>query len=302
MKLELHREGAVCVVDTTGGEILSYRTPTGLSCLWNGDESVWPGHSPHLFPIIGTLPGGRYQLDGRSYCMGKHGFLRGTEFAVQSRTPESVTLIRRETEESLACYPFRFSFCVTHTLRPDGFETSYQIINHSTDAMPFCVGGHPAFACPVSDDESFADYELLLPGLNDFTALRAESDAPLSRCSCVRLPVQNGALPLSHAFLGDCVWIFEQTACHQAILRSRKHAYSAQLTFDDFPNFALWTFGAKQAGYLCIEPWHGLPCLETDGPALTDKPACIVLAPHEQKRLSYRVRFCEGPLLSSAEL
>lgn len=293
MEIKLSKNGAACVVDSLGSEIISYRTASGLSCLWEGDPDVWSGHSPHLFPIIGTLPQGRHRLNGRWYEMGKHGFLRGTEFQVQERTDDSVVLLRQEDETSLAQYPFSFSFFVTHTLLQDGFETSYRIVNRNECTMPFCVGGHPAFSCPVFDDEVFSDYELHFPGSAGAAVLCAESDEPLARRKNFRSPVKNGTLPLSHDQLKDNVLIFEDTGCRQITLRSKKHPYSAQLSFQGFANFAIWTFGSKRAKYLCIEPWQGLPCLETDGASLTDKPYCIQLAPGCQKEFSYRVKFFE---------
>lgn len=293
MKIKLSKNGAVCEVDSMGGEIVSYRTASGLSCLWEGDPDVWAGHSPHLFPIIGTLSQGRHWLNGRWYEMGKHGFLRGTEFSVQERTSDSIVLLRRDNESSFDQYPFSFSFFVTHTLLQNGLETSYRVINHSKSAMPFCVGGHPAFSCPVFEDEVFSDYELQLPDGVASAVLCAESDDPLAGSKNLRLPIRNNSLPLSHDYLKDNVLIFENTGCQQVTLHSKKHSYAAQLSFQGFANFAIWTFGSKQAKYLCIEPWQGLPCMKTDGISLTDKPYCIQLKPGCQREFVYRIRFFE---------
>ncbi len=284
--------GAVAAIDTMGGEMLSYRTANGVSCLWAGDPAVWAGHAPHLFPIIGTLPDGTHCVGQQTYPLTKHGFLRGTAFAVTAQTAHSITLLREETADSLAQYPFLFSFFVTHTLVDGGFQTQYTIVNRDTQSLPFCVGGHPSFACPVFADEAFSDYELVLHGFAGSEALRAQSDAPLSRDSSrVVLPIVNGVLPLSHTRMGDAVLIFENTDCHAVTLRSRKNAYAARLAFPDFPNFALWTFGSKRARYICVEPWHGLPCLDTDTPALADKPHALLLAAGAQKTLSYTAQF-----------
>lgn len=291
MVYHLSYDGATATVDSMGGEMLAYCTKGGVSCLWNGVPQVWAGHSPHLFPIIGTLRNGTYQHRGRDYPMTKHGFLRGTSFTVVEQSERAITLLREETEDSLRQFPFAFSFLVTHTLTKSGFQTQYSISNRAAMPMPFCVGGHPALLCPVFGGEDFSHYQLELVGLQGDIALCSHSDEPLSPTSRVALPIRDGVLPLSHALLGDSVLIFENTGCHSVTLRSRQTAYSARLSFKDFPNFALWTFGTKSAGYICIEPWHGLPCMTTDGNGLEDKPYCIVLEPGAQRTLGYSVDF-----------
>ena len=45
---------------------------TGFDFLWNGDESVWYGQSPILFPIIGRLLDDKYRYDCKEYSMPKH--------------------------------------------------------------------------------------------------------------------------------------------------------------------------------------------------------------------------------------
>ena len=37
---------------------------------------------------------------------------------------------------------------------------SYEVTNEGTEDMPFFVGGHPGFKCPLDEGESYDDYEL----------------------------------------------------------------------------------------------------------------------------------------------
>ena len=42
---------------------------TGFEYLWQGDESVWYGQAPILFPIVGTVLDNKYRVDGKEYEM-----------------------------------------------------------------------------------------------------------------------------------------------------------------------------------------------------------------------------------------
>lgn len=293
MLFKLHYCGAVAEIDTIGGEMISYQTPKGTSCLWNGNPEIWPGHAPHLFPIIGTLAHGAHQCEQHNFSMTKHGFLRNTEFTLVAKNENSLTLLRSENKESLSQYPFLFDFFVTHTLSDHGFSTNYKIVNRGACTMPFCIGGHPSFACPIFAEEKFTDYDLILHAVNSNIALLARDDTPLLETSCVPLPIQNSVLHLSHKLFDDGVLIFKASDCHAVTLRSRRSRYSMRLSFPDFPNFALWSFCNKQAPYLCIEPWHGLPCIKNESSVLAEKPFCILLAAGSEKKFGYYATFTE---------
>ena len=58
----------------------------GLDYMWTGDKAYWGRVSPVLFPIVGRLKEDRYQLDGQTYEMSQHGFLRDVVFDVEEQT------------------------------------------------------------------------------------------------------------------------------------------------------------------------------------------------------------------------
>ena len=39
-------------------------------------------------------------------------------------------------------------------------DVSYEVTNEGDEDMPFFIGGHPGFACPLDEGESYDDYEL----------------------------------------------------------------------------------------------------------------------------------------------
>ena len=46
----------------------------GVERMWSGDPVVWGRRAPLLFPLIGRLREGFYELDGRRIAAPMHGF------------------------------------------------------------------------------------------------------------------------------------------------------------------------------------------------------------------------------------
>ena len=68
--------------------------------LWQGIPEYWHGRSPILFPAVGGLWNGTYRLDGKSYRMPKHGFMREKEWTLEEETADSLTLFIRTAEKT----------------------------------------------------------------------------------------------------------------------------------------------------------------------------------------------------------
>ena len=137
MIFELKKGNLRATAQTRGGELASLRDGGGREYIWEGDPAFWPGQNPILFPIVGSLLNGKIQINGTTYEMGRHGFARGMEFAPVEQGEDFVALELRETEETLACYPFPFSLRVTHRLLEDGFSTTFSVQNTGGSPMPF---------------------------------------------------------------------------------------------------------------------------------------------------------------------
>ena len=55
-------------------------------------------------------------------------------------------------------YPYRFQLQITYTLKGATITTSYRVFNRNSVSMPYFIGGHPGFRCPLLPDEQFEDY------------------------------------------------------------------------------------------------------------------------------------------------
>ncbi len=291
MIVTLKSDNRTISVDTIGGELISYIDQNGLERLWNGDKSIWAGHSPILFPIIGTVENGEYTYNGKSYSITKHGVLRNREFSLLSQDNTSVTLESNSDEKTLAMYPFKYSFRVRHEVKESGFTTTFEVENRDQKELFFSVGGHPSFSCPLYDNEEFSDYYIEAEGLSRTRALEICGDDPINRNKVNSFFAKEDKIPLSYSLLDDKVILLEEIEAKELTLKSNNHTKSMRITFEDFRNIALWTFGSKQARYICIEPWNGIPAIEKESGKIEEKPYIISLKPAEKQIFSFSVDF-----------
>ncbi|MDA9312227.1 hypothetical protein N9515_09725 [Vicingaceae bacterium] len=52
---------------------------TGKEYMWQADPSIWGSHAPVLFPAIGSFKNYTCTINGNTYAMPKHGFIRHNE-------------------------------------------------------------------------------------------------------------------------------------------------------------------------------------------------------------------------------
>ena len=56
---------------------------------------------------------------------------------------------------------YHFRIEITYILTGKTVRTQYKIFNKETSrVMPYFIGGHPGFNCPLLDDEVYEDYYL----------------------------------------------------------------------------------------------------------------------------------------------
>ncbi len=289
MELELHRNGLTATVTTKGAELISLKNQQGTEYIWSGDATYWPGRNPVLFPIVGNLADGTVCFKNKPYHMSRHGFARDHEFLVIDDGDDYAEFQLRHSGDTLEKYPYAFDFRVRHTLTDTGFETRYTIYNNGIEVLPYCVGAHTAFRCPLEDGEVFTDYELVFPEeetcpitlLNEKGLVSGEKQAFLDKTH---------VLPLSYEpFAQLDTLVFEGLKSKSVTLRHKENGHGVTMDFSQFPLLAFWTKGAEQAPFLCIEPWHGCAAVEGESGKFEDKPYVLLVQPGEEKQLSYTV-------------
>ncbi len=289
MELELKHGSCTARVDTKGGELVSYRDGTGLEYIWTGDPAYWPGRNPLLFPIVGGLLEGSVYIGDQEVSMARHGFARTSSFAIGGQGEDWVELVLTEHQDTLACYPFPFRLTVRQQLTDRGFSTTVTVTNTGSQPMPFCLGAHTGFRCPLEEGEAFEDYDIRFQHRETCPTLVPDGSG-LDRARTRPCLEDSDLLPLTYRYFDEMdTLILEGLTSQWVELRSRKTGKGVRMTFPGFPVLALWSAPGKQAPYLCIEPWHGVPHVAGEGPQLADKAFCITLAPGAHHTLGYQV-------------
>jgi galactose mutarotase-like enzyme len=261
-------------VDPLGAQ-LSSLSDGGNNLLWNGDPAVWSGRAPLLFPIVGALAGGSYRLGPNTYRLPRHGFARGRRFELLDSAAASARFRLRSDDATLQVYPFRFELDVSFTLDDTRLTIEALVRNAGHEDMPASFGFHPAFRWPLP----FGG-----PRDSHVIEFAEEEPAPVRRLDGGGLltpvrhptPVSRRRLVLADALFDQDVIIFDA-------LQSRSVTYGAdrgpriRVEFPDAPYLGVWS--KPRAGFICIEPWHGVADPEGFGADFTVKPGVFILAP-----------------------
>lgn len=291
MQITLQKGPFTAAVDTRGGELISFRDGAGTEYIWGGDPAYWAGRNPILFPIVGSLKNGRVDIGGQTYEMNRHGFARGSEFTLAEQGEDFAVLELRDSPDTLARYPFPFLLRVRHQLLADGFSTAFTVSNPGDQPMPFCIGAHTAFNCPLYPGEQFEDYRLVFDQTEDSDSLPLTAEGLLAPGPGIPLLRGTDTIPLSHEPFDKLdTLIFDGLRSTGVRLIHKDTGRGVRMEFGDFPMIAFWTAARKNAPFLCLEPWHGCAAWDNESGRFEDKPHCVTLQPGETRALSFTVR------------
>lgn len=226
-----------------------------LEYLWDGKPVYWAKRSPILFPIVGTLKNDTYIYEGKSYTQSRHGFAREMIFAADTQKADAISFLLKSNAETEKNFPFQFEFKISYQLEQNKLLTSYTIVNKTKGDLYFSVGGHPAFNVPLIDGTTYTDYYL------EFDATENLSRWPISKDGLIEKKpapflLDTKLLPLTKdLFLQDAL-VFKHPASSVVSLKSSKTAHGLHFSFPGFPYLGIWA--AKNADFVCIEPWCGI--------------------------------------------
>ena len=268
-----------------GAELQSiYHLQNKIEYLWSGDSKYWAKKSPVLFPIVGGLKGNEYQYKGKTYHLGRHGFARDNDFEVSERTPESITFCLKSNEQTKLVYPFDFCFKVKYTLQSAQLTVAFIVENTGENELLFSVGAHPAFAVPIDKNLKYEDYYLHFNKTENAgrwplstEGLKEEKPVPLLENAAI-LPLQK------ELFYKDAI-VLKNLKSDSISIVSDKSTNGVKVSFDGFPYMGIWA--AKDADFVCIEPWCGIADSVKANGSLTDKEGIIKLPAKQTFEFAY---------------
>ena len=290
MMTTLKNEFLTVTTCDTGAEMHSIVSADGLSYMWDGHAPYWNKHSPTLFPCIGALRKNVATSAAGDIHLPKHGFCRTAPFETVETTDIAVTYRYTDNEETFAQYPYQFEFLVKHALEGDTVRTTYTVKNTGDYAMPYCVGGHPAFHVPLVEGEAYTDYVV------EFEQ-NETADCPLiDMNTCLiadatynRLLTDEKSFRLNHVlFRGDAL-VFENLKSKSVKLVSTKSGRGIEMDISEFPVFAIWTMVDDQP-FVCFEPWQGGATRDSEDDVFEHKNHVVIAQPGETRSFSYSVR------------
>lgn len=250
--------------------------------MWEANPAFWGKTSPVLFPAVGGLKGGKTIIDGIEYQMTKHGFARDNEFECTEQSEDTVSFSLHQNTETLNMFPFSFSFTIRYHLTESKLEILYEVTNNSSVPMPFCIGAHPAFACPEKN-KRFEDYRLVFEEKETVCS-------PVLDCK-TRLFKSNGGVwrlknsdtvPLSYSLFDNDVLYFRNIVSKSVSLLDNDNK-GVKIGWDGFCSLGVWTPAGMNASFVCIEPWCGCDDFDNCSGDFRDKPEIQTCLPGGSK-------------------
>ena len=251
----LENDEIAIVVNTHGAELKSLvRKDTGTEYMWKADPQYWGRTAPVLFPFVGSVNQKEFRTKGQTYTMGQHGFARDMEFEPDVHTDKEMWFVLKSSEETLKKYPYEFVLKIGYRIEKSSVEVIWQVENPSDEELPFSIGGHPAFNCPIAEGKKQTDYKLKFDTQKALVSTRLEDGLASEVKDTYEL--SDGYLPVTEELFDKDALIIEGQGIHSAALCDETGRAYLTVTMDA-PLFGIWSPTGKQAPFICIEPWYG---------------------------------------------
>lgn len=278
-------------VSSLGAALSSVRDRDGVEYLWQGDPTYWSGQAPVLFPICGSLRDDRAQLlSGGQTAMPRHGIVRKKEFTCDFSGEDRIQFSIKSDEVMFKQFPYRFTLAISYRLIGKTIEVRYSVINEDEKEMPFFIGGHPGFRCPLLPDEAFEDYQIEFERAETLSVPEAVTETGLINLGNRRtLLTGESVLPLKHSLFYEDALILDGLTSRKVRLCHKNNKRGVEIEFRDFPYLILWST-ENDGPFVAIEPWSGLSTCDDEDDVFEHKRKVQFVAPGEMKQLAFTIR------------
>ena len=256
-------------INSKGAELLSlYNKETQLEYLWNGDANYWPKTSPVLFPVVGGLKNNQYSFKGIEYTLTRHGFARDNEYSVEQIDATRIVFTLKDNERTRENYPFHFVFSITYFIEGNKVYCKYAVSNSGIGTMYFSVGAHPAFKIPLTDNTDYEDWFLEF-GNSENCGIYPIAANGLIETNAIPFFNNSNQLKLTKELFYKDALIFKELQSKAISIKSNQSSNGLRMLFDGFPYYGIWA--AKDANFVCLEPWCGIGDMENTIGDITKK-------------------------------
>ncbi|WP_227994882.1 aldose 1-epimerase family protein [Oceanobacillus sp. CFH 90083] len=292
MKQTMENDWLKVEIESKGAEIRAVKNKKNkIDYMWTGDSTYWGRVSPVLFPIVGRLKGDNYQLEGKTYEMSQHGFLRDVEFELSSHSAEHASFEIISDGRFKDVYPYEFKATITYSLNQNTLSVDWKIENKNSGEMYFSIGAHPAFRVPLFENEGLEDYQLIFTPAPDKEVMEYGLENALIHENGVRKNLPDITLQ-SDLFAKDAMIYSHINALE---LVSAKSNHGVEVVFTDFPFVGIWSKYNEEnhamAPFVCIEPWYGVADMHDTTGDLKEKFGINRLGTDEVFQKGYTMTF-----------
>ncbi|MEO5569726.1 MAG: aldose 1-epimerase family protein [Bacteroidia bacterium] len=257
--IKIENDFLIVKAKTAGAELTSiFNKKTNLEYLWQA-EKEWTKQAPVLFPIVGQLKENSYFYDGKSYSLDRHGFARNSQFTPDSYRDHNsqfsrIEFVLKSSDKTLNNFPFQFELKIIYSVEEVKLNIKYEVKNSADNNMFFSIGAHPAFKIPLIENELYKDYFLEF-NQNEFAERWKLQNGLVADEKEIVLNNTN-KLPLKKSLFYDDALVFKHLKSDKISIKSEKSNHGLHFNFKGFPYFGIWA--AKDAKFVCLEPWHGI--------------------------------------------
>lgn len=253
--ITLQNETLTAVITSKGAELQQLtNNHTGINYLWSGNAAYWGKYSPVLFPIVGGLKNDTYIYNGHEYKLPRHGFARDRDFSVEQISSSEAVFSLKDDEHTREVYPFSFTLRIRYQLNQNWLACTYEVYNNGNNSLLFSVGAHPAFAVPLKNNLQYSDYHLQFNKPEKLERWKLLNGLVSSSAEAVA--TENNRLPLQAALFYEDAIVLKGLNSNCITLATDKDKHGLNFYFTDFPFFGIWA--AKDAPFVCLEPWCGV--------------------------------------------
>lgn len=282
----LKNEAISIEINSRGAELKSLKKlSTGTEYMWKADPAFWGRTAPILFPFVGSVNHKEYRTKGKAWPMNQHGFARDMEFTVDSESESEIWFALSDSGETREKYPFAFVLKLGYRLLPSGVEVCWQVENPGDEELPFSIGGHPAFNCPIDPETKKTGCYLRFDTEKSVASTRIRDGLVINEKGVYEL--EGGYLEVTdHLFDCDTLLLEDYQVKQVSLCRADKTPYITVSM--DAPVYGIWS-PSCDAPFICIEPWYGRCDREGFTGDLKEREWGNIAAPGEVWKASYRI-------------